>query len=55
MLGDKAMSDAPHEAKASGSKATSKGCGKLARLHVELVNLQEWVVRSGAWICVVFE
>ena len=28
---------------------------ELARLHVELVHLQEWVKRSGAKICIVFE
>ena len=28
---------------------------ELARLHVELVKLQEWVVYSGAKICIVFE
>src|SRR5688572_19704477 len=27
----------------------------LAKLHVELVNLQEWVKSSGAKICIVFE
>jgi polyphosphate kinase len=28
---------------------------ELARLHVELVHLQEWVKKSGAKICIVFE
>jgi polyphosphate kinase len=28
---------------------------ELARLHVELVKLQEWAVHSGAKVCVVFE
>ncbi|SAK48184.1 polyphosphate kinase 2 [Caballeronia ptereochthonis] len=28
---------------------------ELARLHIELVKLQEWAVRTGAKICVVFE
>ncbi|UEM19774.1 polyphosphate kinase 2 [Skermanella mucosa] len=28
---------------------------ELARLHVELVKLQQWVVRKGVKICVVFE
>jgi polyphosphate kinase 2 len=27
----------------------------LAELHVELVNLQEWVKRKGAKVCIVFE
>jgi polyphosphate kinase 2 len=28
---------------------------KLAHLHVELVKLQDWVVRTGAKVCIVFE
>ena len=28
---------------------------ELARLHVELVKLQEWIVKSGAKVCVLFE
>ena len=28
---------------------------ELARLHVELVKLQEWVVHKGLKVCVVFE
>jgi polyphosphate kinase 2 len=28
---------------------------ELAHLHVELVKLQEWVVKTGAKVCVVFE
>lgn len=28
---------------------------ELARLHVELVKLQEWVVQTGAKVCVLFE
>jgi polyphosphate kinase 2 len=28
---------------------------ELARLHVELVNLQEWAVKTGAKVCIVFE
>ncbi len=28
---------------------------ELARLHVELVKLQQWVVATGAKICVLFE
>ena len=27
----------------------------LARLHVELVKLQEWVVHAGLKVCIVFE
>jgi polyphosphate kinase 2 (PPK2 family) len=28
---------------------------ELARLHVELVKLQEWVVHAGLKVCIVFE
>jgi polyphosphate kinase 2 len=28
---------------------------ELARLHVELVMLQEWIVKSGAKVCILFE
>jgi polyphosphate kinase 2 len=48
--------------KVSGAKAepTEKLKGKayaeeLARLHVELVKLQEWVKRKGLKVCIVFE
>src|SRR6478735_1635707 len=46
------------------SEMASAGAGKLsrkeyerelARLQVELVHLQQWVVASGAKVCVVFE
>ncbi|AOI68500.1 polyphosphate kinase [Burkholderia ubonensis] len=53
----------PHGAKA-GSKPGTKAAARpgkkayekeLALLHVELVKLQEWVVRTGAKVCIVFE
>src|SRR5215471_67761 len=28
---------------------------QLARLHVELVKLQQWVVRKGLKVCIIFE
>ena len=41
---------------ASGEKMKRKEYEKeLAKLHVELVKLQEWVKREGLRICVVFE
>ncbi|SPB13511.1 putative polyphosphate kinase [Caballeronia novacaledonica] len=55
------------EEKAVGEKGVREGAGvrerlsrkqyekELARLHVELVKLQEWTVYTGAKICVVFE
>ena len=40
----------------SGSKLKRKDYDKeLARLHVELVKLQEWVKRKGLKICILFE
>ncbi|WP_250516014.1 polyphosphate kinase 2 [Caballeronia sp. INDeC2] len=55
------------EDKAVGDRGVREGAGvherlsrkqyekELARLHVELVKLQEWAVHTGAKICVVFE
>jgi polyphosphate kinase 2 len=40
------------EQDALSNKAYEK---ELARLHVELVKLQEWVVQTGTKICIVFE
>lgn len=42
---------APAKAKLS-ARAYEK---ELARLHIELVKLQEWVVRTGAKVCILFE
>jgi len=48
-------------ANAQGSDAASKGLKRkdydreIARLHVELVKLQEWVKHKGLKVCVVFE
>ena len=45
-----------HDDDVDGNGLTRKRYEKeLAQLHVELVKLQEWVVQSGAKICVVFE
>jgi polyphosphate kinase len=54
------MSETPKEAKHGKTKSDGKFDNKayleaLRRLHVELVKMQEWVVHSGAKICVVFE
>ncbi len=46
----------PSEADAAATKLSRKRYDKeLARLHVELVKLQEWVVHEGLKVCVVFE
>jgi polyphosphate kinase 2 len=43
-------------AEAEPRKLSKKGYEKeLARLHVELVKLQEWVVHKGLKVCIVFE
>src|SRR5512134_3924363 len=52
------------KAKVGASAKTEEGNGKLSRkdydkalakLHVELVKLQEWVIHKGLKVCVVFE
>ncbi|BAO91605.1 polyphosphate kinase 2 [Caballeronia cordobensis] len=44
------------ESKGAGGRLSRKEYDKeLARLHVELVKLQEWAVHTGAKICIVFE
>ncbi|HET6306476.1 MAG TPA: polyphosphate kinase 2 [Rhodopila sp.] len=58
------MSATKHGPKAGGEEAASANDGKLkrkkyehelARLHVELVKLQQWVLYSRQKICIVFE
>jgi len=40
----------------AGDRISAKEYDKeLARLHVELVKLQQWVVHTGAKVCIVFE
>ncbi|QCP49879.1 polyphosphate kinase 2 [Trinickia violacea] len=43
------------KAKANGKLGNKEYLEALRRLHAELVKMQEWVVHSGAKICVVFE
>jgi polyphosphate kinase len=54
------MPAAVEEAKSRSAKPERKLDNKtylkeLARLHVELVKLQDWVVHSGAKVCIIFE
>jgi polyphosphate kinase 2 len=54
------MSDIKHYAKPAGHEPegrlkSSEYEKELSRLHVELVKLQLWAVKTGARICVVFE
>jgi len=52
----KPKSGAAKEVSTSGEKLKGKEyLRELARLHVELVHLQEWVKSTGAKICIVFE
>lgn len=57
--GDEIMSRPADEKKGSEGRTDKLSSGaylkELARLHVELVRLQEWVVKSGAKVCVLFE
>jgi polyphosphate kinase 2 len=50
---DKGAEAVPAEAK--GKLKTKDYEKELARLHVELVKLQEWVVHKGLKVCIVFE
>jgi polyphosphate kinase 2 len=50
---DKSAEATPSEAK--GKLKTKDYEKELARLHVELVKLQEWVVHKGLKVCIVFE
>ncbi len=43
------------EAKGGGELKRKEYERELARLHVELVKLQQWVVHSGLKVCIVFE
>src|ERR1700754_3128810 len=58
MVKEGAKADGVHAANGEGEsgKLSNKEYEKeLARLHAELVKLQEWVVQTGAKICIVFE
>ncbi|MBP0596091.1 polyphosphate kinase 2 [Paraburkholderia sp. LEh10] len=47
--------DAHEDAKGYGRLKNRQYEKELAALHVELVKLQEWVVQTGAKVCVLFE
>ena len=50
------MRDAKNEPRETDDKLTRKGYEhELARLHVEFVKLQQWVVREGLKVRIVFE
>src|SRR6201995_5448214 len=58
MVKEGAQADSVGAANGAGEsgKLSKKAYEKeLARLHAELVKLQEWVVQTGAKICIVFE
>jgi polyphosphate kinase 2 len=50
------ISDAKNDAQGSDGKLKEKKYEReLARLHVELVKLQHWVVHKGLRVCIIFE
>ena len=55
------MTDEPHETDGTSDRQAVEKLGRkryekeLARLQGELVRLQEWVVREGLKVCIVFE
>src|SRR5262245_41183291 len=51
----RAKGKAQTNGKANGKLKTKDYNKQLARLHAELVKLQEWVVDKGIKICIVFE
>src|SRR5436190_24367911 len=52
----KAKKQGTGEAKALDAKVSRKDFEKrLEKLHVEMVELQQWVVKKGLKVCIVFE
>jgi polyphosphate kinase 2 (PPK2 family) len=50
------MSDTKNdEPEANGKLKLKKYERELARLHVEFVKLQQWVVHKGLKVCILFE
>src|SRR3984893_15583676 len=50
------MSDSKSDGVESNGKLTRKEYERaLARLHVEFVKLQQWVVHAGLKVCIIFE
>ena len=50
------MTDAKNDEPEAGGKLKREGYEQeLARLHVEFVKLQQWVVQKGLKVCIVFE
>jgi len=50
------MSDQKNNDLAAGDKLKRKEYEReLARLHVEFVKLQQWVVHAGLKVCIIFE
>jgi polyphosphate kinase 2 (PPK2 family) len=50
------MTDADSDVPEANGKLKRKEYEReLARLHVEFVNLQQWVVKNGLKVCILFE
>jgi polyphosphate kinase len=54
-MAEKAEESKGGKVKSNGRLSDKKYLKELRRLHVELVKLQEWVVHSGAKVCIVME
>jgi polyphosphate kinase 2 (PPK2 family) len=55
MMADTGKKSNDGDDKGNGKLTTKKYDKQLAKLHVELVKLQEWVKEKGTKICLVFE
>ncbi len=53
--GREVKTEAKSEEKSEAKMSNKDYLKELERLHVELVKMQQWVVKSGAKICIVFE
>ena len=55
MAKNRKVNEAEEHLRSNGKLKTRDYNDELAKLHVELVKLQQWVVHKGVKICVVFE
>jgi len=55
MAKNRKVSEGEEHPRSNGKLKTRDYNDELARLHIELVKLQQWVVHKGVKVCVVFE
>jgi len=55
MAKNRKVSEGEEHLRSNGKLKTRDYNDELARLHIELVKLQQWVVHKGVKVCVVFE